>query len=130
MTAAELLAVGAAKTPFDIVRAAYGELLVGDLDASERFYVDLLGLIVSDRAEDRVYLRGWEERLHHSLVLRRAPGPASAPAVERLSFRVRSEDDLSLLHGALEARGCQTRWVGADHLGMGRALRAWDPFGC
>src|SRR5437016_4177392 len=106
MTAAELLAVGAARTPFDIVRAAYGELLVKDLDASERFYADLLGLIVSDRAEDRVYLRGWEERLHHSLVLRRAPDPA----VERLSFRVRSEEDLSLLHATLEARGCRTRW--------------------
>jgi 3,4-dihydroxyphenylacetate 2,3-dioxygenase len=125
MTAAELLAAGPARTPFDIVRAAYGELLVVDLEASEHFYVDLLGLIVSDRAPDRIYLRAWEERRHHSLVLRRA----AAPAVERLSFRVRSEDDLSLLHTALAVRGCRTRWVEGDHLGMGRALRAWDTFG-
>ena len=125
MTAAELLAAGPASTPFDIVRAAYAELLVADLDTSERFYVDLLGLEVSERAHDRLYLRGWEERHHHSLVLRRA----AAPAVERLSFRVRSEDDLATLGAVLEARGCRVRRVAGDHAGMGSALRAWDPFG-
>jgi 3,4-dihydroxyphenylacetate 2,3-dioxygenase len=124
-TATDLLAAGPALTPFDIVRSAYGELLVTDLDASERFYVDLLGLIVSERKPDTIYLRGWEERLHHSLVLRQAP----AAAAGRLSFRVRSNDDLPLLEAALEARGCQTRWVEGDHLGMGSALRVWDPFG-
>lgn len=124
-TAAEILSAGPARTPFDIMRSAYGELLVTDLEVSQHFYVDLLGLLVSERTPDAIYLRGWEERLHHSLVLRRAP----AAAVERLSFRVRSDDDLRPLAAALEARGCQTRWVDSDHPGMGRALRAWDPFG-
>jgi catechol 2,3-dioxygenase len=125
VTAAELLARGAAPTPFDIVRSAACELLVTDLDASERFYVQVLGLVVTERAAGRTYLRGWEERQHHSLVLR----GASAPAVERLSFRVRREDDLPLLAAAMEARGCRVRWVDGDHAGMGRALRVWDPFG-
>jgi 3,4-dihydroxyphenylacetate 2,3-dioxygenase len=125
VNAAALLAAGPARTPFDIVRSAYCELLVTDLPASERFYVDLLGLVVSERAPDRLYLRGWEERLHHSLVLRRA----SAAAVERLAFRVRTGADLPLLAAALEASGCPVRWVDSDHAGMGPALRAWDPFG-
>jgi 3,4-dihydroxyphenylacetate 2,3-dioxygenase len=121
----ELIARGAADPPFDILRAAYAELVVTDLEASERFYVDLLGLVVTARASDRLYLRGWEERVHHSLVLRRGP----APSAERLAFRVRSSSDLDLLAAEFDGRGCVTREVEGDHLGMGRALRVWDPFG-
>ena len=36
-----------ATPPFDILRSAYAELQVTDLAASEHFYVDLLGLVVS-----------------------------------------------------------------------------------
>ncbi len=62
-----------ATPPFDIVRAAFVELHVTDLAASEHFYAELLGMIVSARSDDAVFLRGWEERQHHSLILRQAP---------------------------------------------------------
>jgi 3,4-dihydroxyphenylacetate 2,3-dioxygenase len=123
--ATDLIGLGPRRTAFDILRAAYGELWVTDLEASSRFYVDHLGLVVSARTEDTLYLRGWEERTHHSLVLRERPTAAAA----RLSFRVRAESDLELIARDFESRGCPTRWVQEDHLGMGRALRAWDPFG-
>jgi 3,4-dihydroxyphenylacetate 2,3-dioxygenase len=123
--ATDLIAIGPAKTEFDIQRAAYGELVVTDLDASAHFYVDLLGLVVSARTEDALYLRGWEERLHHSLVLRAGPLPAAA----RLAFRVASNDDLALLQDHFERLGCATRLVDGDLVGMGRALRTLDPFG-
>lgn len=121
----ELLAGDGERPPFDILRAAYAELHVTDLEASERFYVELLGLVVSAREEDALYLRGWEERQHHSIVLRRA----AQPAVARIGFRVRSDADLDLLAAAFGARGCTVRWADAELAGMGRALRAWDPFG-
>jgi catechol 2,3-dioxygenase len=124
-TAAELLAVGPASTPFDIMRSAYAELVVADLDASQRFYADLLGLIVTTRTEDALYLRGWEERSHHSLVLRRG----DVIGAERIAFRVRSNGDLEPIAAEFERRNCTTRWVEGDHVGMGRALRVWDPFG-
>ncbi|MGH2850524.1 MAG: 3,4-dihydroxyphenylacetate 2,3-dioxygenase, partial [Solirubrobacteraceae bacterium] len=99
---------------------------VRDLEASEHFYVDLLGMIVSARTEDRIYLRGWEERLHHSLILRQAPLASAA----RLGFRVRREQDLELLADEFSARGLTTRWLPAGQdPGMGRSLRAWDAFG-
>jgi 3,4-dihydroxyphenylacetate 2,3-dioxygenase len=123
--AADLLARGAGSPPFDIMRAGYAELVVTDLDASERFYVDLLGLVATTRTEDALYLRGWEERLHHSLVLRRG----DTAAAERLSFRVRSNDDLGRIAEHFEARGSVTRPVDHEHPGLGRALRVWDPFG-
>jgi hypothetical protein len=46
------------------------------------FYVDLIGLIVSDKDNNTIYLRGVAEICHHSLVLKRA----SAPQAERVRF--------------------------------------------
>jgi catechol 2,3-dioxygenase len=127
VSAAEQLASTApARTPFDIMRAAFVELHVTDLDASEQFYAGLLGMIVSARSTDAVYLRGWEERQHHSLILRQAPVACAA----RLGFRVRSEHDLELLAEHFDAMDLATRWheAGADP-GMGRSLHVTDPFG-
>lgn len=121
----ELLATGPTSPPFDVMRAAYVELLVTDLEASRHYYVDLLGLIVSAETDDAIYLRGWEERLHHSIVLRRA----AAAGTGRLGFRVRSDDHLEPLAEELERLGATVSWVDGDLLGMGRALRARDPFG-
>ena len=128
-TVSELVRIPAAGTPFDIVRAAFVELRVTDLAASEHFYADLLGMIVSARTDDAVYLRGWEERQHHSLILRRS-APAHPAAAARLGFRVRGEADLDVMAQTFASRGLHTRWdeAGADP-GMGRVLRVWDPFG-
>jgi len=121
----QILAVTEAAPPFDILRAAYAELTVKDLAESERFYVDLLGFVVSHRSDEALYLRGWEERLHHSLVLRQAP----LAACGRLSFRVRANEDLDAIAAEFQRRGCVVRPIDADLAGMGRALRVWDPFG-
>ena len=64
------------RPPFDIMRAAHVELVVRDLDASLHFYDELLGLVVTERTAEAAYLRGWEEYLHHSLVLRVGDEPA------------------------------------------------------
>jgi 3,4-dihydroxyphenylacetate 2,3-dioxygenase len=123
---AELIATPPATPPFDIMRAALVELRVRDLEASLHFYAELLGMVVSARTDDAVFLRGWEERQHHSLILR----ADDRPAVARLGLRVRAEDHLELLAEFFAARGLPLRWVpaGADP-GFGRALRAWDPLG-
>jgi len=124
-TATELVSAPVAAPPYDIVRAACAELRVADLRASERFYAHLLGMIVTARTPDAVYLRGWEERLHHSLTLR----AAGTPAATRLGFRVRAEEDLELLADDLGRRGLATRWADGPDPGVGRVLRVWDPFG-
>jgi 3,4-dihydroxyphenylacetate 2,3-dioxygenase len=127
--AAQLAHTPPATPPFDILRAAFVELQVADLAASERFYAELLGMIVSARTDDAVFLRGWEERQHHSLILRRA-APGRPATASRLGFRVRSEDDLDLAAAHFAGEGLTTRWIQAvADPGMGRSLRAWDPFG-
>ena len=54
----------------NIVRAAHGEYRVTDLERSRAFYVDVLGFVETERTADALFLRGLEERDHHSLALR------------------------------------------------------------
>ncbi len=71
--------------PFNVVRASHVELGVRDLARSRAFYVDCLGLLVSDESADTLYLRGIEERNHHSIVL--DAGAAARGARARLQAR-------------------------------------------
>jgi catechol 2,3-dioxygenase len=68
--------------PFNVVRCSHTVLRVRDLDASRRFYEGAIGLKVEDGDKDTLYLRGMEERNHHSLVLKRGPEPVA----ERIGF--------------------------------------------
>ncbi|CAN5740991.1 3,4-dihydroxyphenylacetate 2,3-dioxygenase [soil metagenome] len=110
---------------FDVVRAAHAEYVVTDLDRSAAFYADLLGFVVTERTADAVYLRGYEEQVHHSLVLRAGP----QPLVGHLAFRVATPGCLDRLAEELDAQGCRLRWVEDEEAGQGRALRVQDPLG-
>jgi 3,4-dihydroxyphenylacetate 2,3-dioxygenase len=123
--AAELIAEPPAAVPFDVMRSSFVELQVPDLEAAEHFYVDLLGMILTARGDDAIYLRGWEERQHHSLILRRG----SVAAVARIAFRVRSEADLDAAAEHLSGLGMEIAWRQGEDPGMGRSLRLWDPYG-
>jgi 3,4-dihydroxyphenylacetate 2,3-dioxygenase len=108
---------------FNIVRAAHAEYVVTDLAKARAFYVDLLGFVLSEETSDTLYLRGYEERLHHSLVLRLGP----TPAVDHVAFRVASPGDLDLLQRFYDALECPVRWVTAKEAGQTQALRVQDP---
>jgi catechol 2,3-dioxygenase len=55
---------------FNTTRASHVILEVADLEASRAFYCDAVGLIESDRDSKTLYLRGYEESAHHSIVLK------------------------------------------------------------
>lgn len=124
MTRVQSLIGAVRQPPFDIMRAAHVELVVADLDASLAFYGDLLGMLVTQRTADAAYLRGWEEFLHHSLVLREGP----VAALDHAAFRVFADADLERLEVEFAGRACPTRWVD-DEPGQGRGLRVQDPLG-
>ncbi|HTZ06515.1 MAG TPA: VOC family protein, partial [Gaiellaceae bacterium] len=111
--------------PFDIVRVAHVELTVTDLAASRAFYVDVLGLVPTAETDDALYLRGYEERLHHSLVLRRGP----QPLLDHIAYRVRRPEDLDGVADAYRALGCDVARVEGVELGQGPAIRLHDPLG-
>lgn len=110
----------------DIIRSAYAELVVTDLAASRKFYVDILGLVVTFEDENAIYLRAFEEYLHHSLVLRK--GPIAALGV--LAYRVRSQNEVAAAAVYFENLGCpvENRAAGATR-GIGEAVRIEDPLG-
>jgi catechol 2,3-dioxygenase len=122
-----LLPYSRERMPFDIVRAAHVELVVTDLARAREFYVDALGLEPTEEAPDALYLRAYEERLHHSLVLRQGP----EPVMGHCSFRVASAEDLALLAELFAAWECPVTWVDAATVerGQGLALRVQDPLG-
>lgn len=57
---------------FNIIRIARTILNVKDLDRSREFYVNALGFIETECDEEHIYLRGLEEHVHHSLVLKKS----------------------------------------------------------
>ncbi len=109
--------------PFNIVRCSHVVLHVADLGRSRAFYADTLGLHVEDATRDAIYLRGMEERQHHSLVLRRSDNAAA----RHLGFKVASEEDLDRAAAFFERRGLRHEFVECAF--QGRTLHAVDPFG-
>lgn len=109
--------------PFNIVRASHIELDVRDLARSRAFYVDCLGLLVTDESADALYLRGAEERNHHSIVLRRA----REAGVRALGLKLASEEDLDRAATWFRRRNLPTAF--ADVPFQARTLRTADEFG-
>jgi 3,4-dihydroxyphenylacetate 2,3-dioxygenase len=116
----------ASVTPPDIIRSGYAELIVTDLAASRWFYVDVLGLVATAEDDDAIYLRAFEEYLHHSLVLRRG----DTPALARLAYRVRGQEQVDAAERYYRQLGVETRRVPAGTTrGIGAAVRIIDPLG-
>ena len=109
--------------PFNITRASHVVLTARDLGASRAFYVDALGLLVSDEDQDTLYLRGLEEACHHSLVVKKG----ADPACQRIGMRVFSESDLEMAYAYFKKAGLVPAWVDAPH--QGRTFHVSDPVG-
>ncbi len=108
---------------FNTVRLSHVDYRVTDLARSRAFYVDTLGLQVSDEGEGVLYLRAMEERGHHCIALHQA----EAAGVEVLGFKLWHEDDLDRAEAWFRARGRPTAWVTRPY--QGRTLRSSDLFG-
>lgn len=109
--------------PFNIVRSSHVTLGVTDLARSRAFYEGTLGLHVEEATTTAVFLRGMEERQHHSLVLARA----AEPAANALGFKVGGEEDLDKAAHWCRANGLQHGLVERDF--QGRTLQVIDPWG-
>ncbi len=112
--------------PFDVLRVGYAELIVTDLKASRAFYTDVLGLFVTYEDESSIHLRGFEEYLYHSLVLRKG----RVAALGALAYRVRSQDEVKLAADYFKALDCPVEHRKANATrGIGEAVRVEDPLG-
>jgi catechol 2,3-dioxygenase-like lactoylglutathione lyase family enzyme len=94
-------------TPPDIVRAAYVDLVVTDLARARKWWVDLIGFHVQLEEPGALYLRGYEEFIHHSVTLREGPEAACA----RMGFRVRTPDDVDRAQRYFDEKQLYAAWM-------------------
>ncbi len=109
--------------PFNIIRLSHVDFGVRDLAASKAFYVDTLGLQITDEDESTVYLRAMEERGHHCMVLHKS----TEPHVKALSFKVFDEGELDKAHDWFKSQGHGVEWVERPY--QGRTLATHDHLG-
>jgi len=108
---------------FNILRLSHVELVVTDLAKSRAFYVDTLGLQVTDEDSDTIYLRAMEERGHHCIVLKQG----AEPRARDLSFKVFDEENLDRAEHFFRDRGHPVEWVERPY--QSRTFRTCDPHG-
>lgn len=108
-----------------VCKLGHVQLSTPDIDASLHFFQNLIGLDVVGEADGQVYLRAWNERDHHSLVLREGP-----TGVDHFGLRASSAAHLEALAVDLRAHGVDVEEVAAGtELAQGDAIRFTSPQG-
>lgn len=95
-----------------------------NLEVSLHFFRDLLGMEEVERIGDTVYLRGYQELKHHSLVL----FASDTAIVDSYSFRVGRPEDVELYSEVLKEQGIEVVELPRGHqAGRGTAIRFMTP---
>ena len=108
----------------DVAHLGHLELLTSKPEDSLRFFVDVLGMTVSGRRGDSVYLRAWDDYECYSLQLT----AARESGLGHAAFRARSPQALARRVAALKRSG---RPIGSHEgeFGHGPGFRFRDPDG-
>ncbi|MDQ2066531.1 3,4-dihydroxyphenylacetate 2,3-dioxygenase [Xinfangfangia sp. CPCC 101601] len=108
---------------FNTVRLSHVEFGVRDLARSRAFYVDTLGLQVTDEDANTIYLRALEERGHHSIILRKS----DRAEAKELGFKVYDEENLDRAAAFFAGKDLPVSWVKRPY--QGRTFLTRDPQG-
>jgi catechol 2,3-dioxygenase len=96
-----------------VLRPGHAQIRVLDLDEAVHHYRDVMGLVETGRdAQGRVYLKCWDERDHHSVILREA----DRAGIDFFAFKVLDKATLNNLEGDLQAYGVSTERIPAGEL--------------
>lgn len=116
-------------SPPDQPRIAHtGAISLGtpDLEKSLGFFRDLLGMEEVKRVGDTVYLRGYQELKHHSLIL----FASKEAVVDSLSFRVQRREDVELFYKHLQQQDVEAVELSSgQQAGRGESIRFLLPHG-
>ena len=101
-------------------------LKVHALEATERFYTELLGMAVEWRPDaDNVYLTSGKD----NLALHRAPAPPGQGTLDHLGFFVNNKAQIDAWHAYLESQGVKILTAPTDHRDGARSFYCEDPAG-
>src|SRR5581483_1004043 len=88
---------------------AHVELISPRPEETVRWLVDVLGLEETTREGQSVYLRGWAEWLHSTLIVTEGP----EPSVGHIGWRTYGPGDPDLVADRLSGSGLEIGWVDA-----------------
>lgn len=109
-----------------IIRLGRLELRVYDLEKSVDYYTNVIGLEVTARDENRVYLKAWDEYDHHSTILQKS----DSAGMDHMGFKVKDVYELEKLEHKIEQFGCTlTRVPKGSRIAEGEAVRFQIPTG-
>ncbi len=108
---------------FNVLRLSHVELRVTDLARARAFYVDTLGLQVTDEDSQTIYLRAMEERGHHCLILQQSDTAEAGP----LAFKLFDDASLDACAAFFEGKGLPVTWV--ERPFQARTFTTRDPHG-
>lgn len=110
----------------EIAKLGHVSLAVPDLEKSLWFFHDVLGLEITERSRDTVYLRANMEFEHHSLVLK----AGDRPYMDHVGWRVKRPEDVDAFAHRLKTGGTEvTRLPRGQENGQGDAIRFRMPAG-
>src|SRR5215475_14150023 len=90
----------------DLAHLAHVEMFTNKFDESLEFFIDVMGMSVTEQRGDSAYLRGWDDYEHHSLQLTRS----AKPGLGHLAFRAESQQALHRRAAIIEQSGRGLGW--------------------
>src|ERR1051326_5464265 len=94
----------------DLAHLGHLELLTPKPEESQRFFSDVLGMTVSGKEGDSVYLRAYDDYERHSLKLT----ASKLPGMGHCAFRARSAQALERRVAALKGTEYEVGWTDGD----------------
>ena len=108
---------------FNIIRLSHVVLNVKNIQKSNEFYNNVLGLQITDQSSNEIYYRCMEERGHHSLVLKES----NNLTCEVIGFKVFSENDLNKAELYFKNLNKEVKWIERPY--QGKTLLTHDNLG-
>lgn len=110
----------------EIAKLGYVSLVTPDLEKSLWFFQDVIGLEITERSSNTVYLRANMEREHHSLALK----AGDRSHVEYVAWRVKRPEDVDGFARLLHDSGVEVNTIPAGtETGIGEAIEFRLPSG-
>ncbi len=113
-----------ARNPHYLSQLAHIEVYTPNLEESVKFFTEIVGLDVTGREENSVYLRAWGDYFHHTLKLTYR----ATNGMGHLGWRADSPEALNDAVKYLKKTGAGIGWVEGD-AGHGKAYRFKSPDG-
>jgi catechol 2,3-dioxygenase len=108
-----------------VMRMGFCHVKVTDLAEAREHYVNVLGLYPTLETDGKIYLKGWDEWDHHSVILEEG-----GVGIVSHGYKVRHESDLEDIEHNASAFGLSTERISAGtHVELGDLLRVHLPNG-